>query len=88
MLQVKILSILFAERYALRRLVTQAYQDLLTRHPELQIEIREIYDPSTIGQYARVLSLPTLVINEKVVSSGTHPTREQIGSWLEKAVAP
>lgn len=85
MLKIKILSIQYAERYALRRLVTQACQDLQADQPALQVDICEIFDPSTIGQYARVLTLPTLVINEQVVSSGAHPTRQQVHAWLKEA---
>ncbi len=83
MVNVKILSLGAAERYAVRRMVIAAQSEL--GHPDLSIHIREVSDASEIGRYASVLVLPTLVINEKVVCSGRFPTREEIVGWLRKA---
>ena len=87
MIHVKILSIQYPERYALRRLVTIAQLELAEIVPDQQFEITEIGDPSIICKYATVIILPTLVINEKVVSSGKHVTKEEILTWLQEASA-
>ena len=85
MLVIKILSLGTAERYAVRRMVTAAYQDLLVRSPKQEIEILDVSDSAEIGRYALVLVLPTLVINEKVVCSGRFPDRKEILGWLQEA---
>jgi hypothetical protein len=66
MIHVKILSLGDPERYAVRRLIVAAERGLAAECPGFQVEIREVNRADEIGQYARVLVLPTLVINEKV----------------------
>jgi hypothetical protein len=85
LLNVKILSLQYPERYVVRRLVTAAQQDLLSRSLDLELDILEVTDPGEIGKYAFVLILPTLVINEKVVCSGRFPAREEVTGWLREA---
>lgn len=86
MVDIKILSIQYPERYAVRRLVAAAQQELRGRFPTLEnLQITEIGDPTGIGKYAQVLVLPTLVVNEKVVCSGRFPTKEEVIEWLQEA---
>ncbi len=85
MIIIKILSLGAAERYAVRRLVAAAHQDLLNHLPGLEIKVSEVDDTREIGRLARVLVLPTLVINDKVVCSGRFPTRHEISGWLQEA---
>ena len=87
MLTVKILSIHYPERYAMRRLVTLAGQELQAAHPGLRLDITEINDPGVICKYASVIVLPTLVINEKVACTARFPSREEIAGWLNEALA-
>ena len=82
---VKILSLHYPERYVVRRLVTVAQQELLSKSRPLELDITEVTDPGEIGKYAFVLILPTLVINEKVVCSGRFPAKEEIIKWLLEA---
>jgi hypothetical protein len=82
---VKILSLQYPERYAVRRLVAAAQQELLAKYPQLEFEVAEVTDPAEIGKYAFVLVLPTLVINEKVVCSGRFPAKEEVLDWLLEA---
>jgi hypothetical protein len=84
-LSVKILSLQYPERYAVRRLVAAAQQELLLKYPNLELDITEVMDPGEIGKYAFVLVLPTLVINEKVVCSGRFPAKEEVAGWLLEA---
>ena len=86
MLIIKILSLGVPERYAVRRMVTAAYQDLLQQHPNLEITIIDVSDSTEIGKTALTLVLPTLVINGKVVCSGRFPSREEVAGWLREAV--
>jgi hypothetical protein len=85
-INVKILSLGTPERYAVRRMVMAAQQELLPQHPNLELGVHEISDPSEIGKYAFVLVLPTLVINEKVVCSGHFPSKEAVLAWLQEAI--
>jgi hypothetical protein len=85
-LSVKILGMQYPERYVVRRLVTAAQQELASQSLPMEIEIAEVTDPGEIGRYAYVLVLPTLVINERVVCSGRFPSRQEVTSWLLKAV--
>ena len=87
MLNVKILSIQYPERYAVRRLVTLAQEELQSEHPGLEMNITEIGDPGQICKYAFVIILPTLVINEKVVCTGRLPAKEEVAAWLREAIA-
>jgi hypothetical protein len=82
---VKILSLGAPERYAVRRLVTAAQQELQRVEPHIELTISEVNDAGQIGRYASFLVVPTLVINEKVVCSGRLPTREEIANWLLEA---
>jgi hypothetical protein len=86
MLTVKILGLQYPERYVVRRLVAAAQQELLSKCPQLELDIAEVTDPGEIGKYAFVLVLPTLVINEKVVCSGRFPAKEEVIGWLLEAV--
>ena len=86
-LSVKILSIHYPERYAVRRLVTLVQQELQTEHPGLCVHITEVNDPGQICKYASVIILPTLVINEQVACTGRFPSREEVASWLRQAIS-
>ena len=86
MLIVKILSLGAPERYAVRRMVTAATQELLQQNPNLKISISDVSDSTEIGKAAFTLVLPTLIINGKVVCSGRFPSREEVSNWLREAV--
>jgi len=82
---VKVLSLGDPERYAVRRLVTAAEQELITSIPNFELNITELKDAQEIGSYSQVLVLPTLVINEKVVCSGRFPSRQEVLDWLKES---
>ena len=63
-----------------------AHQEILADHPELELNITEVGDADSIGKYATVLVLPTLVINEQVVCSGRHAGKYEIAEWLLNAM--
>jgi hypothetical protein len=86
LINVKILSLGAPERYAVRRMVVAAQNELQQQYPGLAIQIREVDDSSEIGKYVSVLVLPTLVINENVVCSGRFPSKEAVLAWLQEAM--
>ena len=86
-ISIKILSIHYPERYAVRRLVTLAEQELQAEHPGLNVSITEINDPSLICKYASVIILPTLVINEQVACTGRFPSKEEVAAWLRQSIS-
>ncbi len=85
-LRIKILSLGDPERYAVRRMVVSALQEVLKQCPGLDVRISEVDRADEIGKYAQVLVLPTLVINEEVLCTGRYPSRLEVIQWL-KAVA-
>ncbi len=85
MLNVKVGSIQYPERYVVRRMVMMAEGELQAEFPGLEVEIEELSDPGKIGKYAFVLVLPTLVIAEKVVCSGRFPEKDEVREWLRQA---
>jgi hypothetical protein len=85
-INVKILSLGTPERYAVRRMVMAAQQELQAAAPQSQMNVSEVNDADQIIRYASVLVLPTLVINERVVCSGRFPTREEVAGWLSEAI--
>ncbi len=86
MVNIKILGLRHPERYAVRRIVLSAQNELQAQYPDLPVEIAEINDPSQIGKYAFVLVLPSLVINEKLVCSGSFPSKDEVVGWLREAL--
>lgn len=87
MVRALILSIQYPERYAIRRLVTVAQQELLAQYPGLhELEIVELSEPGQINRYAQVLVLPSLVIEERLVCSGRYPSKEEVAGWLMDAL--
>ena len=87
MLTIKILGLGTPERYAVRRMVAAVQHELQSVDPQVQMTVSEVDDAGQIGQYAAVLVLPTLVINEKVVCSGRFPAMEEVAAWLREAIS-
>lgn len=86
MIHVKILGLRQPERYSVRRLVISVQNELQAQHPDLAVAICESHDPNEIDKYATALTLPSLMINDKLVCSGRFPTRQEILSWLHEAI--
>jgi hypothetical protein len=53
-INIKILGVRHPERYAVRRSVLSAQNELQAQYPDLAVEISEINDPSEIGKTAFV----------------------------------
>jgi hypothetical protein len=75
MIDVKILSYHVTQRFALRQTLIAVQRLFRVDHPEAVIHITELKDWMHIEQYTPVLSVPSLVINEKLVCVGRFPSK-------------
>lgn len=82
----KILSTKSRQRYAVRRLVTAAWESLRREYPDLEVSITEIDNREGIESYTDVLVAPGLVVNEKLVYDLWIPSKEQVVGWLREAI--
>ncbi len=85
-ISVKILGTKSPQRYAVRRLVLAAVDNLHREYPTLAVYITEIKDWQGIEAYSGVFISPGLVINEKLVYDLWIPSREQVAGWLREAI--
>ncbi len=87
MLNVKILGYRKPARYAVRRIVTSAWNTLSRDYPGVEIQIADIASASEISKYTPVFVNASLVVNEKLVCAGRTPTPDEVGQWLREALA-
>jgi hypothetical protein len=85
-LRIKILSYHSAQRYAIRQTLWAALNVLKNEDPEIRWEISEVKDWAGIERYTPVLSAPSIVINEKLVSVGRFPSKQELLGWLRAAM--
>jgi len=79
MLNIKILGSGCANCKRLEQITRQVVETMA-----LEAEIVKVTDHLEIMKYP-ILSTPSLVINEKVVSSGRIPTQTEITDWVTQA---
>jgi len=87
MLNIKILGYRRPARYAVRRVVTSAWGTVSRDYPGADVQIADISSACDIDKYTVVFTLPSLVINEKLVCAGRVPTQDEVGKWLRDALA-
>jgi small redox-active disulfide protein 2 len=76
MLSIKVLGSGCANCRKLEALTMEVVQEL-----GVQAQLEHVTDPKAIFAYP-ILSTPGLVVNEKVVSAGRIPRKEEIAGWL------
>ena len=86
MIDVKILSYKSPQRYAVKRTLIAAQDELQKQHPDLEIALTEVKEVSDMLEYTDVLILPSLVVNEKLVCVGRFPKKDEIIRWLQDAI--
>lgn len=84
-LEIKILAYKSPQRYAVRRAVIAAQQDVRAHHPSLQVKVSEVKQRAEIETYTPVVIYPSLVVNERLVCVGRFPRKEEIVCWLRQA---
>jgi hypothetical protein len=83
---IKILSYHSAQRYAIKQTLWAALRVLKNETPEVQLEVSEVKDWEGIEKYTPVLSAPSLVVNERLVSVGRFPSKQETLTWLRQAL--
>jgi hypothetical protein len=86
MIYVKILGTKRPQRYAVRRTVVAARDELLRENHGLELNTTEVKDLLEIQCYTQVFIYPSLVINEKLVCVGRFPKKDEILSWFHEAI--
>jgi hypothetical protein len=85
MIHVKILSIKTPQRYSVWRAVVAAQRELLQEYPDLELEITAVKDLQEILKYTAVIYFPSLMVNDKLVSAGRFPRKNEVTGWLREA---
>jgi hypothetical protein len=85
-LVVKVLGFRSPGRYAVRRLVLAAWDDLSESYPNYSMNLAEIKLAAQISRYSTNFVLPSLVVDEELVCAGRVPTRAEVIVWLEEAI--
>jgi hypothetical protein len=86
MIQIKILSYKSPQRYAVKRTLIAALNELRKTFPELKISITEIKELSEMEKYTTVVIYPSLVVNEKLVCVGRFPSKQEVLDWLRNTI--
>jgi hypothetical protein len=85
-INVKILSYKSPQRFAVKRTLMAAQNELRKRHPDFEIDLTEVKEFSEMEKYTPVVILPSLVVDEKLVCVGRFPHKDEIISWLHEAL--
>ena len=73
--------------YSVWRIVQSAINEITRHQPGLEIDVVMIKDTAEIAKYTHNLVLPSLVINEKLISAGRIPCKEEILGWMQAELA-
>ena len=84
--QIKILSYKSPQRYAVKRTLIAAQNELRKMYPDFELSITEVKELSEMEKYTTVVILPSLVVNEKLVCIGRFPKKNEVIDWLKNAV--
>ena len=86
MLNVKILSYKKTHRYIVRQTLIAARNELRKIYSDFDFTISDIKSLEEIEKYTPVLVCPTLMINEKLYSTGWFPKKEEIIAWFKEFI--
>jgi small redox-active disulfide protein 2 len=85
MLCIKVLGPGCARCERLEQYAEEALAEVVAEQPGVSATIEKITGVDQFVHYG-VLATPGLVVNEKLVSSGQIPTRDEIKEWLREAL--
>lgn len=72
--------------YSVWRIVQHVIDQLSPQFSDADFKISMIRDSSKIANYTHNLVLPSVVIDEKLVSSGHIPNQQEVLAWLQVAL--
>jgi hypothetical protein len=82
----KILAYKSPQRYAVRKAVVAASEELRSQIPGLQVEVEDIKKLEQIESFTPVTIYPSLMVNGKLVCVGRFPHKDEIIAWLQQAL--
>jgi hypothetical protein len=82
MVNVTILSYKSPQRYAVKRTLLAAQNELRKTHPNFEVAITEIKELAEIEKITQVVILPSLMVNDKLVCVGRFPHKDEVVGWL------
>jgi hypothetical protein len=85
MIDIKILSYKSPQRYAVRRTLMAAQNELKKTIPGLELSISEVTKLEDMLVYTQVVILPSLIVNDKLVCVGRFPKKDEVIRWLQEA---
>jgi small redox-active disulfide protein 2 len=85
MLSIKVLGPGCERCERLEQYAEEALAQIVEENPDIAATAEKIADVTQFVRYG-VLATPGLVINDKLVSSGQIPSREEIVEWLREAL--
>jgi hypothetical protein len=83
---VKILANKSPQRYAVRRAVVAACEELRPHFPALHVDIEEIKRREEIEVYTPVVMYPSLIVNANLVCVGRFPKKDEVAGWLRRVL--
>ena len=84
--EIMLLAYKSPQRYALRRAVVAACEELEVCFPGLNVEVKDVKKRQEIETYTPVVIYPSLVLNGTLVCTGRFPRKDEIIGWLHQVL--
>ena len=85
-IELKILAYKTPQRYAVRKAVVAALEEIHSLHPSLAVVVEEVKKLEDIQVFTPVTIYPSLMLNGRLVCVGRFPRREEIIRWLKQEI--
>lgn len=85
-LDIKILGYRKTQRYAVRRAIEQALQQLSGGNFQTGVKITEISEVHEILKYTQVLVYPGLQVSGELVCVGRIPKQDEVREWITNKI--
>ena len=85
-INLKILAYKSPQRYAVRKAVIAACEELHRQFPYLQVKVEEVKKIEEIEAYTPVTIYPSLIVNGRLVCVGRFPRKQEIIGWLQQVL--
>ena len=85
-IELKILAYKTPQRYAVRKAVVAALEEVHSLYPSLPVVVEEVRKLDDIQVFTPVTIYPSLILNGRLVCVGRFPRREEIIRWLRQEI--